>query len=416
MTTHLDQPVSKERIRQINRLRFEPGLEEAFADQHASATIGRVRIVFTALALFGLLGALAKPSNDSATRVIDFSLTGLFFVLLGLAFVHRLRHIATPALAVAAVLAQVSVGLTSKSPDPTTGIAINLLYLVIIVATLQTRFQTALAFCVAMILARAWTFSYRGMWTTQATLLFVFMVAIGVFLCLASYLNEVRDRRSFILERSLIQEKEKSRELVRNVLPPAIADRLSNNPGVIAELHETATVLFCDIIGFTPFAASKPPETVVGMLNDLFSRFDALLPKFEVVKIKTIGDCYMVAGGIPEPCENHLAHVADLALELRGTANAAGVDVRMGIHSGSLIAGVLGTERLMYDVWGPTVNFASRLESSAMPGTIATSAAVRDTLAETHEFEGPFELELKGIGKTEVWHLSRRKIKDLALG
>ncbi|MBS1715489.1 MAG: adenylate/guanylate cyclase domain-containing protein [Armatimonadetes bacterium] len=417
MKEERDEALSPDQLRSVRKLRFEPELEAAFTEQHTGATIGRVRIVFAFLAFFGLLGVVArKPSNDPATAIVDISFTAFFFVLLGMAYAHRLRHFATPSLAIAAVLSQVAVGLTSKSPDPAAGIIINLLYLIIIVATLQTRFRIALLVCASMVAARAWTFSYRDMWNGASTLLFVFLVAEAVFLCLASYLNEMRDRRSFLLERSLVAEKERSKELVRNVLPPSIADRLATAPGIIAEHHQAATVLFCDITGFTPFAASKPPETVVGLLNDLFSRFDALVQQFEVVKIKTIGDCYMVAGGIPDPCENHVAQVADLALELRGTANVVGVDVRIGFHTGPVIAGVLGTERLMYDLWGPTVNLASRLEGSALPGTIAVSDAVRDALAETYEFDGPFDLELKGIGKTAVWHLTRRRIRDLALG
>jgi len=412
-----DQTLSKDQIRSVRKLRFEPALEEAFAEKHTAATIGRVRVVFAALALFGLLGVLTRgPSPDQATGLVDKSLTGLFFVLLGMAFVHRLRHLATPFLAIAAILAQVAVGFTSKSPNPAIGIIINLLYLIIIVTTLQTRFRTAIVFCAAMVAARAWTFSYRGMWSDDATLMFVLMVTEAVFLCLASYLNETRDRRAFLLERSLVAEKEKSKALVRNVLPPSIADRLSESPDLIAQHHDSATVLFCDIIGFTQFAASKPPETVLGLLNDLFSRFDALLPRFDVVKIKTVGDCYMVAGGIPDPCDDHVTQIADMALELRGTANAAGVEVRIGFHTGPVVAGVLGSERLMYDLWGPTVNFASRLESSADPGTIAVSEAVRDSLVDSHEFEGPFELDLKGMGATHVWHLARRRIRDLALG
>lgn len=411
-----DQSLSQDQQRSVRKLRFEPGLEEEFAEQRTAATIGRVRVVFTALALLGLM-TLAQPrSGDRTIGILSFAIPGFYLVLLGMAYVHRLRHFATPSLAAAAVLTEVTVGLTTKVSDLAAASGMNMMYLIIIVATLQTRFRIALAFCIALISVRAWTISYRGMWSNDAITLFAFMISGAIFLCLASYLNETRDRRIFLLERSLVSEKERSKALVRNVLPPSIADRLSQSPDMIAHHHDSATVLFCDIIGFTGFAASKPPETVLGLLNDLFSRFDALLPRFDVVKIKTVGDCYMVAGGIPDPCEDHVAQVADMALELRGTANAVGVDVRIGFHTGPVVAGVLGSERLMYDLWGPTVNMAARLESSADPGTIAVSQAVRDSLAESHEFEGPFELDLKGIGATQVWHLARRRIRDLALG
>ncbi len=411
-----DQPLSQDQLRSVRKLRFEPDLEAAFAEQRTAATIGRVRIVFTALALLGLLTLIQPKSSDRTISVFSLAIPAYYLLLLGMAYVHRLRHFATPSLAVAAVLTELIVGFTTKISDLAAASGINMMYLIIIVATLQARFRIALAFCAALVSVRAWTISYRGMWTNDAVTLFAFMVSGAIFLCLASYLNEVRDRRGFLLERSLVAEKEKTKALIRNVLPPSIADRLSESPDLIAQHHDSATVLFCDIVGFTPFAASNPPETVVGMLNDLFSRYDAVLPRFNVVKIKTVGDCYMVAGGIPDHCENHVGQVADLALELRGTANATGVDVRIGLHTGPLVAGVLGTERLMYDLWGPTVNMASRLEGSAGAGTIAVSSAVRDALQETHEFNGPFELDLKGIGKSQVWHLARRKIRDLTLG
>lgn len=400
----------------MRRLRFAPEQEAAFAEHHTAATIGRVRVVYSALALFGLLGVLGRsPNSDPAVAAVDLVFTGIFFLLLGLAYVNRFRHLATPSLATAAVLSQVAIGLTAKSMQPVLGIIFNLLYVVIVVATLQSRFKVALAFSVAMLAARAWTFSYRGMWSGEAPTAFALMVAEVAFLCLASYLGEVRDRKSFLFERSLRAEKERTKALVQNVLPPTIADQLSRDPGTIARQHESATVLFADLVGFTPFAESHSPNEVVGMLNGLFSRFDALVKDSPAVKMKTVGDCYMVAGGIPDPDPDHVAHVADLALELRGAANAAGIAMRMGIHSGPVIAGVLGTERLMYDIWGPTVNFASRLESSAEAGQILVSGAVRDALAATHDLEPLGELDLKGLGLKEVFLLQRRKIAPMDL-
>ncbi|MBI5705606.1 MAG: adenylate/guanylate cyclase domain-containing protein [Armatimonadetes bacterium] len=400
----------------MRRLHFEPEVEAAFVEQHTAATIGRVRVVFTVLALFGLAGLLGRdPNSDRAVAAVDYAFTLVFFVLLGLAFLHRFRHLATPSLAVAAVLSQIAIGLTAKSALPAAGIIFNLLYLIIVIATLQARFKTALLFGTAMVAARAWTFSYRGMWADETVLFFSLMVVEAIFLCLASYLNEVRDRKSFLFERSLRAEKERTKALVQNVLPPTIADQLSRDPGTIARQHESATVLFADLVGFTPFAEKHSPNEVVGMLNDVFSRFDALVKESPAVKIKTVGDCYMVAGGIPDPDPNHVANVANLALELRGAANAAGISIRMGIHMGPLISGVLGTERLMYDIWGPTVNFASRLESSAEAGQILVSRAVREALAETHDLEPQGELDLKGLGLKEVFLLQRRKIAPMEL-
>lgn len=410
-----DQSLSEDLLRRVHRLQFDPDLESAFAEQRTSATIGRVRIVFASLALLGLMTLLQPATEDRTIGFFSLALPGFYLALLCMAFVQKLRRYAIPSLAVAALITELAVGFTSKTNDLAAATGMNMLYLVIIIATLQTGFKTAITFSIALAIVRAWTLTYRGMWSNDSGILFAFMAAEAIFLCLASFLNEVRDRRTFLLERSLVAEKEMINTLVRNVLPPSIADRLAQSPGVIAHNHDAATVLFCDLVGFTKMAASDPPERVVGMLNDLFLRFDALLPRFQVVKIKTIGDCYMIAGGLPDPCEDHVAQVADMALELRGTANAAGVAVRIGFHTGPVIAGVLGAERLMYDLWGPTVNKASRLESCAMPGKIAVSSDVRQALCQTHEFEGPFELDLKGIGMTHVWHLVRRHARPLAM-
>lgn len=407
-----------EQQRQVRRLRFDPATERAYADQHTAGTIGRVRIVFTLLALFGVLGLVAgtgATSNDPAASRLDLAFTAVFFVLFGMAFVPRLRRFAAPLLATSAVLTQIGMGLTAKNPEPTPAIVINLLYAIIIVATLQTRFWTSLVFCVALLGAIAWTFSYRGTWSASSGFGYAMMVAQLVFLCLASYLGEVRDRKSFLLERSLASERERTKALVRNVLPPTIADHLSQEPGQIARHHESATVLFADLIGFTPFAETHAPDKVVGMLSDVFSRFDRLVAASAAVKIKTVGDCYMVAGGIPDPDPDHIATVANLALELRGAANAAGIPIRIGIHTGPLIAGVLGTERLMYDIWGPTVNFASRLESAAEAGQILVSAAVGLALEATHDLDPLGELDLKGLGPKEVFLLRKRKVASLPI-
>jgi len=218
----------------------------------------------------------------------------------------------------------------------------------------------------------------------------------------------VADRRSFLISELLEEEKARTHALLHNVLPAEIAEKLRSSNEAIATNHPAITVLFADIVNFTPYAASHPASEVVGFLNDLFTRFDDLVAKSGLEKIKTVGDAYMFAGGLPSFRPDHLAAIADLALEMRGAAAAAGADVRFGIHTGPAIAGVLGTKRYMYDIWGATVNLAARLESTSRAGEIQVSQEVRDALASTHEFKEQGSVELKGVGPTDVFVLVRR--------
>lgn len=373
-------------------------------------------MVFGILVAFGILGLVGSPnSGDPAVGLVDLAFIAVYFILFLLSLSHRLRHRAAVALAASAVLGQIAVALTAESPHATLGIVINLLYGIVIISALQVRFRVALLFATAMLVARAWTFTYRGMWKDETILLYIFMVVEFVFLTVGSYLSEVRDRKSFLFEQSLKEERARSHALVQNVLPPTIADEISRKPGTLARHHESVTVMFADIVAFTPFATEHPPEKVVGLLNDLFSRFDALTRESDVLKLKTVGDCYMVAGGLPEPLCDHVAQVANLALEFRGVANALGIGMRMGIHTGPVVAGVLGTERLMYDIWGPTVNLAARLEASAEAGQILVSGPVCQALSGTHQFQSMGKRDLKGVGPTDIFALQRRNIQSLDL-
>jgi class 3 adenylate cyclase len=206
----------------------------------------------------------------------------------------------------------------------------------------------------------------------------------------------------------------RSEALLLNVLPRSIADRLRRDPGVIAEAHAEVTVLFADVVDFTSFTERTPPERVVSVLDQLFSAFDGLAARHDLEKIKTIGDAYMVAAGLPEPRTDHAEAMAEMALEMRSSVDevcrAVGLDlaIRIGMDSGPVIAGVIGRHKFIYDLWGDTVNRASRMESHGVPGCIQVGETAYRLLRDRYEFEDRGEIEIKGTGRRRAYLLVGR--------
>ncbi len=213
-------------------------------------------------------------------------------------------------------------------------------------------------------------------------------------------------------EKSLLeQEKEKSEQLLLNVLPEAIAARLKKGEKVIAEKQEATTVGFTDLVGFTPYARNAEPVDVVTMLNRIFSNFDLMSARSGVEKIKTIGDCYMFAAGVPVPVADHARRVADTALAMvrfleRFNARfGTEFQIRIGLNSGPLVAGIIGKQKFAYDIWGDAVNVASRMESSGVPGRIHISESTRIALGSDYEYEPRGVIEVKGLGQINTYFL-----------
>ena len=177
--------------------------------------------------------------------------------------------------------------------------------------------------------------------------------------------------------------------------------------------HEDVSILFTDIVGFTPLARSMSADDVVAMLAEVFKRFDELIEECGVEKIKTIGDAYMVAGGLPKPVPDHAERITRCAFGMldiiKSFSEESGYDLqlRIGLHRGSAVAGVIGTTKFAYDMWGESVNLASRLESSGEPGRIHVSDAFRSGLVGLMEFEPQGEIHLKGVGPTRTYWLTK---------
>jgi class 3 adenylate cyclase len=200
------------------------------------------------------------------------------------------------------------------------------------------------------------------------------------------------------------QARLQSDVLLLNILPASIAARLKREQGVIAERYDDVTVLFADIVDFTPMSAQSDPTEMVGLLNDIFSDFDDLAGHYGLEKIKTIGDAYMVAGGLPEPRPDHLEAVAAFAVDIvrvvkhHRALNGDLICVRVGINTGPVVAGVIGHRKFIYDLWGDAVNLASRMESQGIENCIQVTQAVRDRLNGRYAFVERGVISVKGKG------------------
>ncbi|MGZ8218542.1 adenylate/guanylate cyclase domain-containing protein [Methylomagnum sp.] len=212
-------------------------------------------------------------------------------------------------------------------------------------------------------------------------------------------------------EAATAEAQSQADQVLLNILPYPIAQRLKAGEQVIVDSFTNVTVLFADIVGFTHFAATTPPHQVVELLNRVFSLFDIFSEQYAVEKIKTIGDAYMIVSGVPEPREEHTEAIADMALEIQTTIELLAhsldlpVQVRIGIHTGPAVAGVIGKKKFSYDLWGDTVNIASRLESHGEPSRIHVSEAVYEKLKHAYVFEERGTIELKGKGAMRTFFL-----------
>jgi class 3 adenylate cyclase len=236
---------------------------------------------------------------------------------------------------------------------------------------------------------------------------------VGMF---TSYALERYSRMDFLQKYAIQEQRDQADKLLYNVLPGQIAERLKQSSQTIAEEFESASVLFADIVNFTPISARFGPLEVVEMLNDLFSRFDELVDRYGVEKIQVAGDGYMVAAGVPTPRPDHASVIAGLALDMLDcvrTGNFLGgkhpIEIRIGLNTGPLIAGVIGRKKYFYALWGDMVNTASRMESHGESGKIQITREMYELLKDDFECEYIGEITVKGKGKMEVWHLIARK-------
>jgi guanylate cyclase len=243
-------------------------------------------------------------------------------------------------------------------------------------------------------------------------------IAVGgtiVFTLLAVFASQRRNALA-----ALRVEQAKAESLLLNILPRSIADKLKAETQTIADQFSSASILFADVVDFTPLSERLPPTEVVGLLDHLFSHFDTLAERYELEKIKTIGDCYMVAAGVPTPRPDHARALALMALDMQGAMRSVGemghlgLALRVGINSGPVVAGVIGRKRFLYDLWGDAVNTASRMESHGTSGRIQITRATKELLEDEFVCEPRGTIPVKGKGDVETWYLVGRRASHAA--
>jgi adenylate cyclase len=245
------------------------------------------------------------------------------------------------------------------------------------------------------------------------SLMIALNVTVSAAIVFSLLVQFVRQREQALA--ALRVEQDKAENLLLNILPQSIADKLKADATTIADQFAEASILFADVVDFTPFSERLQPAEVVGVLDHLFTHFDDLADRYGVEKIKTIGDCYMVAAGVPTPRTDHARVMALMALDMREAIRSQddvrhlGLELRIGINSGPVVAGVIGRKRFLYDLWGDAVNTASRMESHGTPGEIQVTRATYELLQEEFELRPRGTIPIKGKGEIETWYLVGRR-------
>jgi class 3 adenylate cyclase len=409
------------------RTRLAPDEEAAFRADFFSNSLLIVRVALglavVLYALFGVLDLWIVPSAVRVTWTIRFAIEcPLFLATLALTYHRVFERLMQPMLGVVAlcaglgIIAMIAVAGEHEGSSYYAG-----LVLVIVWAYTLLRLRFALATAVGWALVASYevvTVSLRPVALPVLLNNSFFFVSANVVGMLGCFYMERYLRLDFSQRRQIEVERAKAERLLLNILPESIAERLKRDEGVIADGYEEVTVLFADIVDFTPLSAGMSPLELVHLLNRIFSKLDELVETHGLEKIKTIGDAYMVVGGLPRQRDDHAEAVADLALDIREAVahfhrpDGTPIVMRIGIHSGPVVAGVIGTKKFIYDLWGDAVNTASRMESHGVAGAIQVTESTWALLRHSFRFKERGPLDVKGKGPMRVWLLEGRRLTD----
>ena len=410
------------------RLRFSDSyLESAFRADHFQHNLGNIRFAFLAgIALWVSWGLLLNPQMLALSdqRIDVLMRWGVFIPLLvvGLALTFtplfaRLWEWIAVAIAVATLL----VWVYYVSRVQTLPLEYGYVGVILITAFSYTLLRLRFVFVVlitvvgiAAYLPYALTASYIV--PVSLVLATLYLVSFGILGGLAAYRMERFTRQLFLRERQLDQERARSDGLLLNILPQAIVEQLKTSPsGRIAQAFDQVSVIFADAVGSTEQAARCTPEEFADALDELFRAFDAIADRYRLEKVKTIGDAYMAVAGAPVPIADHADAAAAMALDILAEAeeirwpSGDPIEVRVGVASGPAVAGVIGVRKFAYDLWGDTVNLASRLEEYGEPGRVLVSESTARQLTDRYDFAPAEILDVKGKGPTPVRVLRGRR-------
>lgn len=418
-------------LREFSRQRMHPlllrfddrQLEHEFVEDYNRAALPQARragvLAIFLYGIFGVLDTQVAPAHLAALYLVRFGIVCPYIVLMLVmsyrSWVGRIQQ-----LALCSVVVLGSWGLAVMpliAPVPSTYAATGtLLILMFLFAFIRVRLAAAVPTALLVIVGYETALLASGVSSLTVIYNNFFLLGFVIVGVVACRTLELLRRREYLRERELQRERGRSDLLLHNILPQEIAQRLRQDPSAIADGIDGVSVLFADIVGFTAFAEQAEAEALVAFLDDLFARFDLLCERHRVEKIKTIGDAYMAVAGVPQPHSDHAAAAAELALDMMQAAAAtergsSGVlQLRIGISSGPVIAGVIGRRKFAYDLWGDTVNTASRMESHGRPGSIQVSQSTRSLLDTRYVLTDTHEVIVKGKGPLKAAYLLDRAL------
>ena len=400
-------------------LRFDdPQAESAFVTDHDEAALSQQRVVgIVAIAFyagFGVLDSLVVTDGLDRVLLLRFGIVcPAIAVAVAVTWQPWASRIAQPVSCGVVVLAALGldvIPLISAVPDDYSRTG-TLLILMFLFAFARIRFIWAISTAPLLVAGYAGVQAIEDAPLDEVLYNDFFLLSFIVIGVSTSYTLERLRRLEFVRRRELAAERRRSDDLLHNILPEEIATRLRDNPASIADSEAEASVLFADIVGFTPFSSSLAPAEVVRLLDMLFRRFDDLCEDRGIEKIKTIGDAYMAVAGLPLPSPNHATSIVELAFDMQREAAEVSpqwpspLALRIGIASGPVVAGVIGRTKFAYDLWGDTVNTASRMESHGEPNRIHVSESTYQILRDQYAFGDPQTTEIKGKGSMTTYFL-----------
>lgn len=408
------------------RLLFPQPLEREFLRDYYLRNASATRLsLLGGLAIWMAFGALdywLLPQTYVTAWVLRFGIVAPIFVfLIALSFTRLSRRLIQEMASTAMIVCGLGIALMIFSSDPEEpGRDIYFAGIILVhiggYVFLNLRFQPATMsnLTILAVYEVGYLLLGDGLGTHESRIQFLssnfFLVGANILGVWSCHRLELFARRDFALRRAVQEEQGRAEGLLLNILPEEIATELKSEQHTIARAFPAASVLFADIVDFTPITSAMAPDELIDLLNEVFSLFDSLVDKHDVEKVKTIGDCYMAAAGVPVFRPDHAHALARMALDVTSYAQAHTflghkLTFRIGINSGPVVAGVIGRKKFSYDLWGDAVNLASRMESHGREGCIQITRGTYELLANDFECLPLGSVALKGVGEVEVWQL-----------